>query len=177
MDSFYLEDEIKRLGLLTLAGRKAHSNGADKISIGNNVRIDDFCILSGKIEIKNYVHIAAYTVLYGGDDGIFIDDFVNISSRIAIYSVSDDYFGETMTSPLIPEKYKKILSSPVKINRHVIIGTGCTILPGVEIGEGSAIGAMSLINNNTDGYGIYAGIPIRKIKEKKRISCNWKQYF
>lgn len=173
MDSFYSEEELKQLGLKSLGenvkiSRKASFYGNEKIKIGSNVRIDDFCILSGKIEIHNYVHIAAYTALYGGNDGIFIDDFVNISSKICIYSISDDYSGETMTSPLVLDKYKNVLSAAVIINKNTIIGTGCTILPGVEIAEGCAFGAMSLINKSTHEFTIYAGIPARKIKERKK---------
>ncbi len=69
------------------------------MAINDNVRIDDFCILSGHIEIGSYIHIAAYSALYGGQAGIFMDDFLNISSRVFVYSVSDDYSGETMTNP------------------------------------------------------------------------------
>lgn len=36
------------------------------MTIGSNVRIDDFCILSGRLEFGSYVHIAAYSALYGG---------------------------------------------------------------------------------------------------------------
>lgn len=173
MDSFYSQDELKLLGLKSYGenvniSRKASFYGEKNITIGNNVRIDDFCILSGKIEIGDYVHIAAYSALYGGNDGIYIKNFVNISSRICIYSISDDYSGETLTSPLVPIEYKNITSAKVIINKHTIIGSGCTILPNVEIAEGCAFGAMSLINKSTNDFTIYAGIPIRKIKSRKK---------
>lgn len=173
MDSFYSEQELHELGLKSFGknvkiSRKASIYGASRISVGDHVRIDDFCILSGRIEIGNYVHIAAYTALYGGTDGVYIDDFVNVSSRICVYSISDDYSGETMTSPLVPDRYKKLTSAPVRIHRQTIIGTGCTILPGVEVGEGCAFGAMSLINKSTEPFTIYAGIPIKKIRDRKR---------
>ena len=71
MNSFYSNEELKQLGLKSfgknvLISKKCSIYGADKISIGNNVRIDDFCILSGKIVIGNYVHISAYSALYAG---------------------------------------------------------------------------------------------------------------
>ena len=83
--------------------------------MGDNVRIDDFCILSGYIELGNNIHIAAFTALYGGENGIFIDDFANLSSRVSVYSVSDDYSGETMTNPMIPDEYKN-----VKVNQFTL---------------------------------------------------------
>ena len=87
----------------TFISRKASIYGAENMIIGSHVRIDDFCILSGQIELGDYIHIAAYSALYGGEKGIFIGDFANLSSRVSVYSVSDDYSGETMTNPMIPE--------------------------------------------------------------------------
>ncbi len=54
MTSFYTEKELQSNGLGTyganvLISRKASINGAENIRIGSNVRIDDFCRLSGKI--------------------------------------------------------------------------------------------------------------------------------
>lgn len=104
MTSFYKQEELEQLGFNSfskniLLSSKSSIYNAEKISIGNNVRIDDFCILSGHIEIGNNVYIAAYTALYGGDEGICIKDFTNISSRVCIYSINDDYSGKTLTSP------------------------------------------------------------------------------
>ena len=171
--SFFKESELANIGLISygknvLISRKASIYNANKISIGDNVRIDDFCILSGNISIGSYVHIAAYTALYGSESGIVIKDFVNISSRVCIYAVGDDYSGESMTSPLIPNHYKHTINAPVNISRHVIIGSGCTILPGVTLNEGSSIGCMTLIKHDTKPWTIYAGIPARIIKERKQ---------
>lgn len=55
----------------------------------------------GIIKIGNYVHIAAYTALDGGKEEISISDFVNLSSRISVYSISNDYTGETMINPMV----------------------------------------------------------------------------
>lgn len=173
IDSFYTEQELEFLGLNKFGkhvriSKKASMYSSENIIIGNNVRIDDFCILSGNIVIGNNIHIAAYSALYGGKAGIFIDDFANISSRICIYAISDDYSGETMSNPTIPEKYKNILNAPVHIGKHVIIGTGSTILPGVNLADGTAIGAMSLCNKSTKPWKIYTGIPLIAIKDRSR---------
>lgn len=173
MNSFYTAEELKALGLRQYGkevyiSRKASLYSPQEISLGDYVRIDDFCILSGKIELGSYVHIAAYSALYGAKEGIFIRDFVNVSSRVAIYAVSDDFSGETLTSPLVPDRYKRLTQGRVCIERQCIIGTGCTILPGVTLREGSACGAMSLFNRDTAPFSINAGIPARKIKERKK---------
>lgn len=173
LDSFYTSVELSKLGLVSfgenvLISRKVSIYGTEKISIGNNVRIDDFCILSGKITIGNYIHIAAYTALYGGDKGIVIKDFANLSSRISIYSISDDYSGETMTNPMVPDKFKNVQSEEVIIERHVIIGCGCVILPGIVLKEGSSFGAMTLINRSSELWSINVGIPFKRIKDRSK---------
>ena len=173
MASFYSSEELLKIGFKSfghhvLISRKASIYGADNITIGNNVRIDDFCIVSGKICLGNNIHLAAYSALYGGEAGIQIDDFANISSRVCVYAVSDDYSGYTMTNPTIPEKYKHIQNEPVYIGKHVIIGSGCTILPGVNLAEGTALGAMSLCKVSTEAWKIYAGIPAKFIKNRRK---------
>ncbi len=172
-NSFYSEEELRDLGLCgigdnVLISKKASIYNASKISIGNNVRIDDFCILSGNITIRNYVHIAAYSALYGGDAGIYVNDYSNISSKNSIYAISDDYSGDSMTNPMIPDKYKKVHSERVVLEKHVIIGSGCVILPGVVLREGSSFGAMTLINKSSEPWTINAGIPFRKIKDRSK---------
>jgi len=173
VNSFYTREELENIGFKSvgrnvLISKKASIYGWERIVIGNNVRIDDFCILSGNIELKNYIHIAAYSALYGGSMGITINDFANISSRVCVYALSDDYSGETMTNPMIPDEFKHVNYSPVTIERHVIVGSGSTILPGVKLCEGTAVGAMSLVNQSTQPWKIYAGIPIRFIKERSK---------
>lgn len=170
-NSFFSNDELNEMGFSSigynvLISRKSSIYGYEKIKIGNNVRVDDFCIMSGKIILGNYIHIAAYTALYGGGKGITIKDFSNISSKITIYSISDDYSGKTMTNPMIPDKYKNIQNEEVIIEKHVIIGSGCVVLPGVTIAEGSAFGAMTLIHKSSTPWSINVGIPFKKVKSR-----------
>lgn len=141
-----------------------------KISLGSNVRIDDFCVLSagvGGIEIGSYIHIAVYTSLIGAGK-IKLCDFSNISSRVAIYSSNDDYSGTYMTNPMVPAEYTNVSHANVIIGRHVIIGAGSIILPGVNLDEGVAVGALSLVSKNCSEFGIYSGVPAKRIKERKR---------
>ena len=173
MDSFYSENELKAIGFKYVGNnvkisRKISIYSPELISIGNDVRIDDFCILSGLVEIGNYVHVAAFTALYGGQKGIFIGDFVNLSSRVCIYSVSDDYSGEYMAGPMLPEEYRKVEEEAVHIGRHSIIGSTSIVMPGIIIGEGTACGAFSFVNQNTEPWTVNVGIPCRKIRNRKK---------
>lgn len=172
-NSFYSREELAGLGLKSygdnvLISRKASFYAPEKIELGSNVRIDDFCVLSGKISLENYVHIAAGVMLFAGDAGITFESYTTISSRGAVYAMTDDYSGAHMTNPMIPQKYSGVTGAAVRICRHCIIGTGCTVLPGVTLGEGTAVGAMTLISSSTEPWGIYLGVPAVRVKERSR---------
>lgn len=173
MTSFYTEEELQSIGFKAvgknvLLSRKTSIYSPQNISIGDNVRIDDFCILSGHIEFGNYIHIAAACLLFGGNDGIFFEDFSGLSSKVAVYAESDDYSGQYLTNPTVPESFRHIVGGGVIIKKHAIIGSGCTILPNVVIGEGVAVGSMSLISKTLDDWGIYVGIPCKRIKNRSK---------
>lgn len=175
MANFYSKEELQQMGFKFIGGgvnvlisRKASIYGIENISIGNDVRIDDFCILSGNITIGNYVHIAASVLLFGGNSGIVIEDFAGISSRSAIYADSDDYTGLALTNPTVPDQFRKVDGGRVTLGKHVLIGSGCTILPGVTIKEGTSVGSMSLINKDLESWGIYLGIPCKRVRERSK---------
>lgn len=173
MASYYLSEELEQMGFKqcgknVLISKKTSIYGAENISIGDNVRIDDFCILSGNIKIHNYVHIAPYCALFAGTEGIEMEDYSGLSARCIIYAMTDDYSGESLTNPMVPERYRKVTGGKVRLGEYVIIGTGTSILPNVVIGEGSAVGSMSLVNKSLEPWGIYAGIPCIKVKERKK---------
>lgn len=181
MNSFYVRNELEQIGFKkfgsnVLISRKASIYGAENISIGNNVRIDDFCILSGKIEIGSFIHISAYTGLFAGNAGIKIRDFVTISSRCAIYAISDDYSGEYMANPMVLDKYRNVDEREVVFDRYSIVGTGTTILPGSIVGEGTAVGCMSLVKDKLTSYGIFAGVPCKRIGDRKNDFLKYKEY-
>jgi len=168
-------EAIKRLGFATVGedvriSDRASFYGAQRIHLGSHVRIDDYCVLSagsGGIEIGSYIHVAVYTSLIGAGR-IRLHDFCNLSSRVAIYSSSDDYSGRTMTNPMVPDELKIVTHAPVEVGRHVVIGCGAVVLPGVELEDGVAVGALSLVNCNCSAFGIYAGIPARRVAERSR---------
>ena len=175
--SFFSQLELKKmkfkfLGSNVLISDKASIYNVEDIEIGNNSRIDDFCVMSGNIKIGNNVHIAIYCNIAGGEKGIYIDDFSGLAYGCHVFSQSDDYSGQTLTNPTIPDKYKNEFKSPVYIERHCIVGAKSVIMPGVTLAEGTAVGAMSLINKQTAPWSIYFGIPAKKIKNRSRELLN-----
>lgn len=158
---------------------RASFYGTNRITLGNNVRIDDFCVISagsGGITIGNHVHIAV-GVTFIGAGKITLCDFVGISSRASIYSSNDDYSGAAMTGPTLPSEFTNVRHSDVFMGKHVIVGSGSIILPGVTLEEGVAIGALSLVHKQCEAFGIYAGNPARRIKERKRDLLELEQRF
>ena len=172
MKSYYSEEELRRLGLKFCGkevrlSRNATLYGSSEISIGDHSRIDDFCVLSGSITIGRYVHVAVYSALFGGTAGIVLDDCTTVSSRNCVYAANDDYGGLGLSSGA-PLAYRKVKEAPVHLKTCSILGSGCVVLPGVTLEEGTAVGALSLVNQNLEAWWIYGGTPCRKIKERKR---------
>lgn len=157
------------LGEDVLISDRASIHGAERIRIGNHVRIDDFSVLSagvGGFELGNFIHISAHAAMIGSGK-IFVSDFCGLSGRVSVYSSTDDFSGAAMTNPTIPSDLTNVLHADVHIGRHVLVGSGSVILPGVTIEECVAIGAMSLVNRNCEKFGIFAGIPIKRIGKRK----------
>jgi galactoside O-acetyltransferase len=177
MSSFYSERELKKIGFAKfgkniLISRKASIYMPENIYLGSNIRIDDFSVIVGGkkegIRIGNYVHIACFCGLFGAS-GIYVEDFCGLSSRVTIYSESDDYNGNSHTNPMIPVEYKPTyVTGHVILRKHSIIGAHSIILPTVTIGEGAAVGAGSLVMKNCDDWSVYFGSPAKKIKERSR---------
>lgn len=170
--AFLTNDQLKQLGLKSfgenvLISDKASIYSPHLISIGSNVRIDDFCILSGEITLGNYIHIAAYCALYG-KYGIVMDDYTGLSPRCTLFSASDDFGGDYLISPMVPEAYTNVTGGLIHIKKFSQIGANTVILPNVTIAEGVAVGAMSLVKNDLKEWMIYAGIPANKIKQREK---------
>ena len=173
MNSFYSKEDLQQLGFKSVGdfvfiSKKCSIYGYKTISIGSHVRIDDFCILSGEITIGNYVHISAYSALYGGG-GIIIEDFCGISPRCTLLSASDDFSGEHMISPMVPKEITAVKREKIHMKKYSQLGTNTTILPGVSIETGTVTGACSLVNHNLPSWTICWGIPCipRKTRAKK----------
>jgi galactoside O-acetyltransferase len=170
-----LRSEIDALGFASVGedvriSDKVALYNCSCISLGNHVRIDDYCVLSagkGGIEIHDYIHIAVYCSLIG-EEKITISDFANLSSRVSIYSSNDDYTGMHMTNPMVPPAFTGVVHEDVFLGKHVIIGSGSVILPGAYLDMGSAVGSLSLVKGRCEQFKIYAGVPARPIGERQR---------
>jgi len=144
--------------------------GMNNISLGNNIRIDGNVVIaaySGYLILGNYIHIGAGCYL-GCAGGINLSDFSGLSQGVKIYSGTDDYSGKFLTNPTVPQKFTKVKLASVSLGQHVIVGSGSVILPGVTIGVGSSIGALSLVTKSLDEWGVYFGSPVKRLKARSK---------
>jgi len=182
--AFYTQPELatmgfKHVGQHVCLSKNASIYNAANISIGDYARIDDFCVLSaghGGIRLGRNVHIAIFCSLVGGAL-IELQDFSGLSSRVSIYSSNDDYSGNSMTNPTVPAKFKNVSEGQVILERHVIIGAGTVILPGVTLHEGSGVGALSLVKTDCAAFSMYIGSPLRKVGTRSKTILDLEKQF
>lgn len=159
-----------RVGENCAISRNCTIVGLSRITIGDNVRVDGFTsiIATGdKVRIGSHVQICIGCVL-GAKGGITLDDYSSLSHGVRILTAVDDFGGRHMTNSTLPHDVLGVQVAPVRIGRYVPVGSGTLILPGVEIGEGAAIGAMSLVRQSLEGWKIYSGNPVTEIGERSR---------
>ena len=162
MKSFYLNSkDLEKLKFKKLGRNCKISNlvtfiGEKNISIGDNVRIDDFSIINafeGYISIKDNTHICSFCYLLGAS-GIEIGKDCNISQGVKFYSKSDDY--KTIK--------KKQIYNKIKISRNVIIGSNSVLLPGTVIENNSRIGALTVVGKKIKKNSLFFRNSTKKIK-------------
>jgi acetyltransferase-like isoleucine patch superfamily enzyme len=160
--------KFQHLGENVKISDKASIYNPEMITIGDNSRIDDFCVVSGRIKMGRNVHVAVFCNLAGGTEGITLEDFSGLAYGCHIFTQSDDYSGRTLTNPTVPAKFKNETKKAVHVGRHCIIGTNSIIFPGANVKEGTSVGALSVITKPTEEWAIYFGIPAKKIKNREK---------
>ena len=160
-----------------------------KIKIGNNVVMDDNCVLDAKgetnkgIEIHNGVFIGRSTILTCHNGDIILEDNVNIGfncvisslSRIVIkknhlmaafcYLVGGDHESDRTDIPVL---FQGRSSKGIQIDENVWLGAGVAVLDGVTIGRDSIIGAGAVVNKDVPDYAIAAGLPAKFLWDRRK---------
>jgi acetyltransferase-like isoleucine patch superfamily enzyme len=171
--AFLSRDQLEALGFKHLGRNVRISDKAaiynfDQIEIGDHSRIDDFCVVSGKVRIGRNVHIAVFCNVAGGTEGIVFEDFSGLAYGCHVFTQSDDYSGRTLTNPTVPARYKRETKKAIHIGRHCIVGTNSLIFPGVTLAEGTSVGALSMVTKSTEEWSVYFGNPAKRLKARKR---------
>lgn len=141
----------------------------DLVAIDDHVAIDSFVVITTTIEIGSYVHIAPHCSIIGGSQSkLVMKDFSGLSAGCRIVCGSDDYRGEGLTNPPVPTEFRKVTYSTVTLEKYVVLGTNVVVHPGVTIGEGSVVGSCALVTKDLEPWGIYAGIPAKRIGDRRK---------
>lgn len=180
-------DELRQMGFRHCGtgvqiDRSVRWFGAERVTIGDHVRIDCFSMISAGadgITIGNHVHIASGCYLYGGGGGIVLGECSGLSARVTLYTASDDFVDGWMAHPTVPAKYRQVQTGPVTVGPQVIVGCGAVVLPGVELAFGSVVGALSLVKHSTRECEIVAGVvakPTGKLRDRQRLQSLFDEF-
>lgn len=158
-----------------------------KIHIGDNVVVDDNCLLDAKgesntgIRIRGGVFIGRNSILSCKNGDIELGDGANIgfncevfsASRVAIganvliaayaYVVGGDHDFSDPTKPVLEQTRR---SAGVTIGAGAWIGAGAKILDGVTIGERAVIGAAAVVRDDIAAGAVAVGIPARVVSTR-----------
>lgn len=178
---------FKKIGKGVVFGRNITLRHPNKIIIGDNVLIDENCMLDAKgndnkgIEIKNGSYIGRNTILSCKDGDIILEENVNIgfncevqsSSHVSIgkntlvaayvYIIAGDHIHESEDQPV---SLIQGTSKGIVIGENCWLGAKATIFDGVEIGHNVVIGASAVVNEDVAPFSVAVGIPAKVIKNK-----------
>ena len=166
---FFDLTKLKSLGQNVIIGKTVRIRYPELVEIGDNVIIDDFTYISTALKLHQNVHISAGCKIIGGK-GAFVEmhEFSTLAPNVILSAGSDDYIGGIAT-PLVPMEFKgNAKIGKIILKKHCIVGAGSVVLPDVIFEEGACLGALSLANKSLSEYILYAGIPARQLKPRKR---------
>lgn len=178
---FLTNEELEKLNFGKIGNnvkikRNASLYFTENIFIGDNVRIDDFTVVVASREpviFHDYILVASQCYI-AGSDGFLMESFSTLAPGVKIYTGSDDYSGEKLTNPTVPEDMRGGPCGPVKLCEHVIVGSSSVIFPDLTINEGCSIGALSLVNKSLDSWGIYCGTPATFLRSRSKNLLKYK---
>lgn len=142
----------------------------ERAEIDNYSRILDFTFIDAGKSLKIGKHsMITWQVVIEGGANTYIGDrvFVGPGSKIltSTYKIHGFYAAE-----FVPDECHEIEYGDIVIKDDAYIGANCSILPGVTIGEGTVVGANSLVNRDLEPWGIYVGSPAKRIGNRRKPS-------
>ena len=182
---------FKKVGKGVIFGRNLTIRHPRKISIGNNTSVDENVVLDAKgidnegIVIGEHVIIGRNTILSCKGGSIHLDDYTNVSANCSLLSETKINLGKycflaghcylvaggnhRFERTDIPIMFQPSLDKGgIVVGEDVWLGASVTVLDGVSIGQGSIIGAGAVVRESLPDYAIAAGIPAKKIKDRKK---------
>lgn len=165
---FFDKNKLKFCGENVIIGKTVRIRKPEECSIGDNTIIDDFTYISCAIELGKNCHIASNVTISGGSGKFIMGDYSTLSNHCSVHSGSSDYSEVSLDIPSIPKQSQfGGYTKEIKIGNFVTIGAHSTILPGVQLPDGFASGAYTLIKDLFyRPFSLYIGIPARFYKER-----------
>jgi acetyltransferase-like isoleucine patch superfamily enzyme len=141
----------------------------ENVTMGSHIIIDDYVFLGRheNLTVGNHVHIASHVSVTGGGT-TYLCDFVGLATGCRILSGTDDFVRGGLTGPTIPEEFRVVDRSYVTIGAHSVIGANAVVLPGVHVGEGTTVGACSVVTKDLEPWSVYVGAPARKVNDRDK---------
>ena len=172
--AFLTRDEINKIGFKSvgkdvLISDKAVFYRPERISIGNHVRIDDFCVLANNIILHNHIHIALKANLLSSSDAVIeMEDYTGLGYQSLIFTETDDFSGTAFINPTIPEEFRNTVGKSVHLRKFSSVATGSIVMPGADMEEGAILGAGSLLMKPAKPWMIYFGTPARSVSTREQ---------
>lgn len=136
----------------------------ENIEFGDNVYIGHDTIIKGyyntKLIIGSNTWIGQNCFIHGAG-GVTIGASVGIGPHVKIHAAKHKELG--IDTPIL---FSELDFLSITIEDNCNIGIGAVILPGVNIGRGSKIGANAVVNKNIEQYSVAVGIPAKVIKKR-----------
>jgi acetyltransferase-like isoleucine patch superfamily enzyme len=166
-----VKDKLKKCGKDVRIYPLAKIANPQVIEIEDHVKIDDFVFINGGqgIRIGRYVHISAFTSIFGGGEFI-IEDYAGLSEGVRIVTGTETYQGGSRMSAALPLEQRNVVLGKVIIEKDAFVGTNSVVHPNVRIGEGAIIGSNSLVLHDVEPWSINVGSPCKKIGERPKVT-------
>jgi acetyltransferase-like isoleucine patch superfamily enzyme len=182
---------LGRMGKNVAIGSHVTFRHPHKVFIGDNVVIDDNCLIDAKgdsnkgIVIGSGVFIGRNSILHCKNGDIVIGDNANIGFNCDIASSNMVEIGEKVliaayayivggghdfSKTDVPIMDQKRVAKGIRINAHSWIGAGVTVLDGVTVGEGAIVGTGAVVNNDLPANTISVGMPAKVIRQRDTAS-------
>jgi len=174
-------------GRNTIFGQHVALRHPHKIHLGNNVVIDDNCLIDAKgdsnrgIRIGDGVFIGRNTILSCKNGDIDVGAGANVGFNCELFSASRVTIGRDvliaayayviggdhdLSDPAVPVIDERRVSAGVAIGDGAWIGAGAKILDGVTIGDRAVIGAAAVVRDDVPSGTIAVGIPARVVSSR-----------
>lgn len=138
--------------------------GAEAMTVGHDVIIDDFVFIDGRagMKIGSHVHIAGYASIIG-QGRCTIADYATLSTGARLITGTDVPDGSGMLNSTIPDDLRAVMRGEITIGRHAMVSTNAVILPNITIGEGAIVAAGAVVRADVPPWTKVAGVPARPI--------------